>query len=1180
MNWGPMNLRPATRSLLLIASAALLCLTAAPLMAGVTASLSGTVKDQAGALVAGAAVTVSNEDTGIKDTRLTNGQGFYSFPALPVGHYDLEVKDPGFKDYRQTGFILDVNSVLQVDVGLQVGAADQQITVSASSVQVETTSTQMGEVISGTKMTTVPLNGRSYTDLLALQPGVAPVSSGQYATLPVSGNLNAGSLSISGGRESSNGFMVNGGNVQEGTYMGTAVIPNLDSIAEFRILTNNFDAEYGNYSGGQINVITKSGTNRINGDVFDFLRNTDLDARNYFSPTRGKFIQNQFGGTLGGPILRDKLFLFGDYQGTRQIVGISTGLIQVPSAADQSGNLSDMAGELTGVVTGGNWASQLSQELGYTVTQGEPYYTPGCSVTAACVFPNAVIPQSAITTPSHNLQKYIPLPNSGIYFSTTSDNQALTDNKGGIRLDSNSVESRFGMISGYYFFDDFILTSPYTSSSFPGFNTTTPGRAQMINVSDTKAFGSSMVNELRASYTRMANFLGKPSEGVGQSLTSLGFGSGSGGQLGILPLLPQFEGPPAIGFNNYSIGLNAFFQKQANNTYQLLDNVSKVAGTHTMKFGANAHYDQITIDTYGAQNGAFSFNGQETGSDFADFLLGAPIVFEQGAQEPLHTRTRYLGLYAQDSWRARSNLVMNYGLRWDVSMPWYEVNNQLETIVPGLQSVVFPGAPTGWVFPGDTGVPSTLAPTRYNNFAPRVGVAYSPTGDSGFPGRILGGRGKTSIRAGFGLFYTAFEDATGFNEVGDAPFGNYYVNPTPSLFVTPYVDRQTGNSEGQRFPVIFPPNNVSPSRPDNSVNWAQFLPISSSAGFWYKNRVPYTENYSLSIQRQVGQNGLVSIAYVGTQGHRLLSNLEANPGDPALCLSASQISQVQPGSPTCGPNGENGVYTLASGQVINGTRSPLGNNFGSNGYFIAVGNSNYNSLQATWRYATPSLEFLAGYTYSKAIDDASGWGNQINFFNPRLTRGLSSFDVPQNFVLSYNYVLPLNRVFPQNRLTNGWGISGITRFSSGIPITLSESDDTSLLGTFGTGPGGPGLDVPNYTPGNLHFTNPRSGNPYFNTSLFTPEILGQLGNSKPRFFHGPGINNFDMALLKDTHITDWGVLQFRLEFFNIFNHAQFNAGGSGPTTLGATGNIDSSVFGIITRANDPRIGQVALKFVF
>ena len=615
------------------------------------------------------------------------------------------------------------------------------------------------------------------------------------------------------------------------------------------------------------------------------------------------------------------------------------------------------------MVTGGAWATQLSKELGYTVSPGEAYYTTGCT-TSTCVFPNAVIPTSAITTPSQNLLKYIPLPNSGTNFSTAADNQTLRDDKGSIRIDS---DTRFGLISGYYFLDDFTLTSPYTSSSFPGFAAATAGRAQMVNISDTKTFSATLVNELRLNYTRMTNFGGEPAQGVGPTLSSLGFASGA--NLGIVPLLPQFEGPPGISFNNYSFGINAFFQDNANNTYQVTDNLSKVVGTHTMKFGASVHYDQITIHTFGANNGTFSFNGQETGSDFADFLIGAPSVFEQGVQLPLHTRARYIGLYAQDSWRATSNLTLNYGLRWEVTSPWYETHGQLETIVPGLQSKLFPGSPTGWVFPGDPGIPQTLAPIRYNNFAPRVGLAYSPSVDGGFLGKLLGGPGKTSIRAGFGMFYTAFENATGFNEVGDAPFGNFYVSPVPPLFSTPYVDRQTGNSEGQRFPGSFPPNNVSASNPDTTLNWAQFLPISSSPGFWYKNRVPYSENYNLSIQRQVSTHGLISVSYVGTQGHRLLSDVESNPGNPALCLSANLPAQVQPGSPTCGPNGENGVYTLANGHVINGTRYPLGNNFGSNGYFITSGNSNYNSLQATWRYSTSSLEFLAGYTYSKSIDD-------------------------------------------------------------------------------------------------------------------------------------------------------------------------------------------------------------------
>jgi hypothetical protein len=590
-----------------------------------------------------------------------------------------------------------------------------------------------------------------------------------------------------------------------------------------------------------------------------------------------------------------------------------------------------------------------------------------------------------------------------------------------------------------------------------------------------------------------------------------------------------------------------------------------------MKFGASVHYNQITEHDFGANNGTFGFAGVETGSDWADYLIGAPSYYQQGVQAPLHTRTYYIGLYAQDSWRATSNLTLNYGLRWEVTSPWYEAQGQLETIVPGKQSQVFPGAPLGWVFPGDTGIPKSLAPVRWNNFAPRVGIAYAPSASSGILGALLGGPGKTSIRASWGMFYTAFENATGFNEVGDAPFGYFWSSPTPPLFTEPFIDRATGFQEGQRFPVTFPPTNASIQNPDTSVDWSKYIPISSSPGFWWKNRVPYAIDYSFSIQRQIGNNTVLSLAYVGTQGHALLSDLEANVGNQALCLSLNQPSQVAPGSATCGPFGQNGVYTRANGEVINGTRSPLGNDFGSNGYFITIGNSNYNSFQTTVRHTAGPLELLAGYTWSKSIDDSSGWGDQINPLNQRLSRGLSSFDVTHNFVASYHYELPFAHFFGRNRLTSGWVISGITRFSTGLPVFLTEVDDNSLLGTNFTGPNGNGVDTPNVTPGNLQFTDPRTGKPYFNTSLFSKEALGQLGSANKRFFHGPGLNNWDMALLKDTHITESKLLQFRLEFFNIFNHAQFQ---------NPSGNINNGTFGFVTAANDPRIGQMALKFLF
>ncbi|MBV8817567.1 MAG: carboxypeptidase regulatory-like domain-containing protein, partial [Acidobacteriaceae bacterium] len=572
--------------------------------ADVTGRVSGTIKDPSGALIPQVQVDIVNEDTGIRETTRSNDQGFYAFPSLAVGKWDLEVRHQGFKEYRQNRLVLDVNTSLTVDVVLTLGSENQTVVVEALPVQVETTSTQMGEVITTAKMETVPLNGRSYTDLLALQPGVAPVSSGQYAAIKVSGGLNPGSLSVSGQREGSNGFMVNGGNVNEGAYMGTAIVPNLDSIAEFRILTNNADAEYGNYSGGLINAITKSGTNQVHGSVFEFLRNTDLDARNFYSPTVGKFIQNQFGGTLGGPILKDRLFIFGDYQGTRQIVGVSTGNIPVPSAADRAGNLSDLANQLTSTVKGASWAQQLSQQLGYQVNPGEPYYAPGCT-SATCVFPGAQIPASVITTPSKNLLKYIPLPNSGAYFSTAANNQTLRDDKGGLRVDLNS---RYGMISGYYFADDFLLDNPYGGGSVGGFAAGTKGRSQMINVGDTKNFGANKVNELRLHFMRFAYQGSIPEGGVGVSLASLGFVTGANTS-GIYVTAPSIEGVPPISFNNFSIGEPGSPTAQYDNTYQLADNFSIIKGAHTIKFGGDVHYDQITHHGFGERNGVFSFAG-------------------------------------------------------------------------------------------------------------------------------------------------------------------------------------------------------------------------------------------------------------------------------------------------------------------------------------------------------------------------------------------------------------------------------------------------------------------------------------------------------------------------------------------------------------------------------------------
>jgi len=1211
------------------------------LIAGVTASISGTVTDPSGAVIVGATVVATNLDTAVATTVTTNSQGFYSFQELPLGKYSITVTQAGFKSYVQTGIVLDVNSAIVIDVALQVGQATEKVEVLSSALHVDTESTQMGEVITGKEMTDVPLVTRSYTDLLTLQPGVAPsasqmtgafagpfISAGFAAPL-VSGDLNSGAYSVNGMRESENGFILNGVLVQELGFSGAGAIPNLDSLAEFRILTNNFNAEYGNYSGGLINVVTKSGTNDYHGNVFEFLRNTDFDAANYFDAgQRGAYHQNQFGGTFGGPIKKDKIFFFADYQGNRLDQGITQLITGAPTSALESGNLTSVASGLVDAhgnpttVNGAAWATQLSNQLGYTVAPGEEYYFPGCTTNTQCVLPNAMLSPSAFNPISANLLKYI-LPANGTNasgqptFTTNSGATNLTDNKFSGRADANTG---FGLLTAYYYFDRYNRVDPYWPGNapvYPGFSVDGKGQTHNINLGDTKTINSSSVNEFRIGYFRLDTAFNQPLGGKGVTLASLGFASGTNGAPGIVPLVPSLEGVPEIDFNDFVIGVPSRPNGLIDNIYQVVDNYSKIIGTHTLKFGGQFHYDQLEealIDNVSNGNFFFgsNFNGQpsETGSDFVDFLLGAPSQFVQGQSYPSYGRNFYFGLYAQDSWRVKSNLTFNYGLRYDVSAPWKTKYNQFQTLIPGDQSVVFPGSPTGWVFPGDPHVPSTLAPTRWNNFAPRLGLAYSFGEHDGWLGKLLGSPGSTSVRVGWGIFYSTFEGATDFNEIGDAPFGNYTGQSEPT-FAAPFTNRAAGSSITNFFPVTPPPKNFSPKHPASGPPYdtlaefySAFGTISSSPAFYNGNRLPYAEEYELSIEHQFTRSDLLTVSYVGTQGHRLLASISANPGNPALCLALAAEGAVVPGSSppvTCGPGGENNIYVAPNNSFSLGTRAPFSGvtlpscagvsggtvlpngacgiiPFGNDSYFKTVGSSSYNSAQVNYRHTSGRLQTLIGYTFSKAFDDSSGYGEQINPINHRLSRGLSAFDSTHNFVASYSYTLPIDKLGGPKALTNGWAISGITRFSTGLPVTLVETDDQSLLGTAFGGPITLPVDTPNLIAPVVIEDPRKTGGQYFSPSSFGPSALGTEGDARRRFFHGPGINNFDFALLKDTRITERFDLQFRGEFFNLFNHAQFETP-SGIT--GFSGGLPtSSSFGYVPGTLPGRIGQLSLKLYF
>jgi hypothetical protein len=1165
------------RITLFVCAALFAAIWPAILVAATTGSISGTVKDPSAAVIPGATVTATNTATNVQTKTVSDDKGFYTFPSLPVGRYNVKVEEEGFGTQARNNLEVDANGALVADLTLEMAEKIEEVTVLENAAQVETASSQMGQVVTGTQMTSVALNGRSYTDLLALQPGIVPMSTqlpdsivmaGASVAIAPSGGLNPGNQSISGQREDANGFMVNGGDVKELMNGGTTIIPDLDSIAEFRVLTNNVNAEYGNYSGGIVNVVTKSGGNQIHGTVFEFLRNTDLDARNFFSPDRSFYRQNQFGGAVGGPIKKDKIFYFADYQGTRTAQGLDTGLIPVPTLAERSGNFSALSSQLTGTVGGPYLANLLSQELGYTVTANEPY---------SQVFPNGIIPQKAWSLPAQRLLQYIPLPNDGpATFSTGGEGETVRDDKGSFKVDANS--ERFGLLSAYYFFDDYSLNNPYPTgqggANVPGFNALTLGRAQLVNLGDTKTFGPSTVNELRLSYMRDSNNVGQPAGGVGPSLASQGFLTGVG-TAGIVPLAPSIEGVENTIFNSFVMGTPITNLKQANNTYAANDNVSKVWGSHTIKAGLEFSFEQVNVNPNPTFNGSFLFSGSQTGIDFADFLIGVASNYNQADSQAYYIRHKYAGGFAQDSWRATSTLTLNYGLRWDLMEYWSEKYNQIPTFIPGEQSVVYPNAPVGLVYVGDKGVPNTLVPSS-NRFSPRLGLAYSPGFKDGVLAKFTGGPGKTSIRAGYGIYYSVIEGNTMAVDEPQPPYGLSYTSPAPPLFQEPFRTAANGSFTGNPFPLTFPPLNASPKNPNSSIDFAPFEPQAGMTAPPPWNTYPYNENYFLSVERQFGGNTVLTLSYVGSQAHHLLLVYSANPGNPALCLALSKPGAVAPGSPTCGPFGEDTTYTTAAGQTIQGTRSGLGPAFANDDYDSSVGNSNYNAFEATLRRSSKNMSFLIGYTYSKSIDQGSSISDPANPYNLSATRALSSFDLTQNFVASYQYQLPFDRFFGHAKgLTSGWVLSGITRAATGFPVTLHSDGDNSLMGSIPNGVNNHSLDLPDYNGAPLNLNgNPRNGLPYFNTSAFSQNALGTPGNASRRSFYGPGMLNFDMALLKTFQFTEARSLQFRIEAFNAFNHAQF----FGPAAV--NGDISSALFGQVVNASPPRLMQAALKFTF
>jgi hypothetical protein len=1278
----------------------------------------GRVSDSTGAVVNGVNVKLINAATGVAREATTNDSGDFTFVEVAPGNYRVEYTEQGFKKNVRDNVTLEVNQVLTLNATMQPGGTQEVVEVTSEAPLVDTTSTQLGAVADARSISQLPLNARDTYQFLQLQPGVmSTVGTGNQI---VYGSDKAGSVSVNGGRGRANNFSVNGGDANDQFVNLPTVQPSPDSIQEFRVLTNTFDAEYGRNSGSVVNVITKSGTNAVHGNLYEFFRNTKLNANPYclaaidnVNCDKPQFNQNQFGGTFGGPIKKDRTFFFTSYEGRRVRQGIQSPLVFVPDAAERpSANQPFANFSEESVFTGAlSSAFPLQQRPGCASaiaaqTQGQATLADGAAYgatydpvtnarTSTGIFTDVVnnrdniIPLACLDATAVDLLSYVPLPANGGGKLITTPVQPIRGDQVTLRLDHRINDKQ--NLSFYYYFDDDHQISPFAvfeaaGANVPGFGSIVNERFQQYNITHTWTINNTTVNEFRFNYNREGQktfqhptFTTKVQNSCPPAPSWLTNVTGAvpcftdptdpTNALGIHPNLgPQHEGLPFIQVSGgFTIGNNGEGElPQVGNSFQWSDNVSKVVGKHSFKFGTDVRRQRFDQLLYFDVNGEFFIDETSTNTTngdtaFSDYMLGLPGSYGQGSAQHEHVRDTGFYLFAQDSWKVKPNVTLNYGLRWELNTPIADISKHVQTFRPGQQTKIYPcqldptvdaalvaaygstdcspsgpaGAvfPTGLVVPGDPGIPNGLTQTYYKAFAPRIGIAWSP-GDSG----------KTSIRAGWGLFYNPIEQLVLEQFSAEPPFGGSTF-PFNTLFNEPFLDQSGGFSYPNPFglPQLGGVNGILDPPRNKPTDWAMFRPNTLFGQFQPNMRSQYSAQYNLTIQRQLTNDMKLELGYVGSQGHRLLATHDINFGNPQTCLDLQALADAYPGDGTaahpgigtdCGPyfadtgffiptqafdsNGAlvnvqapaggfhlpytaNGggpsvipggttLSTVAPGGVtLIGLRrysspqcdplSPVAAGcpvdfipvFSSIFAQDTIANSAYNSLQASLdkRFAH-GLQFTAAYTFSKSFDEASSFEGILNPIDPRRSRSLSAFDARHRLVLSYYWQLPTQKFSgATGKLLNGWALSGITTFQTGFPIRISTLDDQELMYSFDFElPGEPDLVAPFKT------MKPQSnGLYYFNPSVFSEaNTLGRIGNSPRTICCGPHQSQTDFAVLKTFDTSENTHVDFRAEFFNIFNHTQF---------FNPDGNFsDGAQFGQVNQVRDPRLVQFALKFFF
>ena len=1071
----------------------------------------GTVTDATGGVVPGAKVKIVDEGTGASRETTTNLQGYYVVPSLRPSSYGITIEATGFAPEVRKGVVLQANQSLTVNETVAVQQAAQSVQVEAAATQVNTTTATNSEVVDQRRVEELPLNGRNAASLLTIVAGAIPSPANDVDQGSTKTFPTVVTVSTNGSRQNQVNFRLDGATNNDVYTNVNQPFPFPDALQEFSVLTSNYSARFGGNAGGVVNVVTKSGTNDFHGDLFEFVRNEVFNARNFFATFRDHLKRNQFGGTIGGPVRIPGLY---DGRG-KDFFFFGYQGTRIRNVSNTSSAYGPTAANIAGDFSNLLSASNPQNPLGAAVTVIDPKTgTP---------FAGNIIPGDRLDPAAVKLTKYLPVASSGngrVFWA-----QPQGQNFGEYVTRYDHMFSEKDHLSGRYFSDLFENQPFLDPANYLNNTNYTKIRAQNALAGETHIFSPALLNEFRLAYSREKADRGPAS------------GSVSLGDLGVnmyQPSVKMIEGVSVGGYFNLTQTDPAQFVR---NQYSMADDLSWVRGKHTIGMGFSLLYGQVVLRNQFHTPGAFSFTNDITGNAMASFMLGYVRNFQQGFGEFKDSRVTTGSMYIQDDYHVSRRLTLNLGLRWDPFVPWTEIRNRteifrLDNYYKGIKSSVYTNAPAGLLFPGDAGVPQSGISASYRNFAPRVGFAYDMFGD-----------GKTSIRGGAGVFFDPLQANTMTNRMVDlTPFSpQINITQPQGTFSNPYLGIVNP------FPSPFPP-------PQNSAFPAPVLAVTYDPSNGYKAITPVIYDWNLMVERQMPGGWLARVGYVGSHSSHLTETTELNPSVyiPGSSLGADARRALQP--------------------------------YGNIAQVAQDVNSSFHSLQITGqRRLVGGLSLLANYTWSKSIDDlpysqgiagpAVGANSPVPWYAPgrhQYDRGPSEFDHRHRFVVSYVYDLPklAHSSALVRTVAGGWQLTGILSYNTGVPITIVSGQDQSRTAT--------NTDRANYL-GGPSYGSGACGNTvrcvdYLVKSSFGLPAIGTLGNVGKGMLYGPNLLNWDMGIFKEFPLRGERTrLQFRTEFFNLLNHANFN----NPNVTQTSGG-----FGTINSALDPRIGQLALKLLF